>query len=82
MPPAARCTLSNGVVPERSPARVVVIEEDEMARAALGRVLQAAGFEPALYDSAEAFISLQPSALLRCLIVDVHLGGCPASIFR
>jgi FixJ family two-component response regulator len=60
---------------ERSPALVAVIEDDEIARAALGRVLQAGGFEPALFDSAEAFISSRPSAALRCLIVDVQLTG-------
>ena len=60
---------------ERRPALVAVIEDDQTARAALGRVLQAGGFEPALFDSAEAFISSPPTAALRCLIVDVQLTG-------
>ena len=60
---------------ERSPALVAVIEDDEIARAALGRVLHAGGFEPALFDSAEEFISSPPSAALLCLIVDVQLAG-------
>jgi FixJ family two-component response regulator len=63
------------MVDERSPALVGVIEDDQIARAALGRVLQAGGFEPALFDSAEAFISSRPPAALLCLIVDVHLTG-------
>ena len=54
---------------------VAVIEDDESARAALGRVLQAGRFEAALFDSAEAFISSRPSAALLCLIVDVQLAG-------
>ena len=54
---------------------VAVIEDDQIARAALGRLLQVAGFEPALFDSAEAFISSRPDAALLCLIVDVHLTG-------
>ena len=42
-------------------------------RKALGRLLQAAGFEPALFESAEAYIDAQPEAL--CVIVDVRLPG-------
>ncbi len=59
---------------QERPALVAVVEDDEIARAALGRVLQVGGFQTALYDSAEAFIS-SPSAELLCLIVDVQLGG-------
>ena len=60
---------------EPTPALVAVVEDDEFARAALGRVLQAGGFQPALFDSAEAFISSPPTAALLCLIVDVQLAG-------
>jgi FixJ family two-component response regulator len=60
---------------ERSPALVAVIEDDQITRAALGRVLQVGGFEPALFDSAEAFILSPPTAALLCLIVDVQLPG-------
>jgi FixJ family two-component response regulator len=59
----------------KSSGLVAVIEDDESARAALGRVLQAGGFEPALFDSAEAFISSGLNAALFCLIVDVQLAG-------
>ena len=60
---------------ESGPALVAVVEDDQIARAALGRLLQVGGFEPALFDSAEAFISSQPNPALRCLIVDVQLAG-------
>jgi FixJ family two-component response regulator len=60
---------------ERSPALVAVIDDDQIARAALGRVLQVGGFAPALFDCAEAFISSRPHAALLCLIVDVQLAG-------
>ena len=63
------------MVDERSPALVAVIEDDENARGALGRVLQVGGFETALFDSAEAFISARPHDALLCLIVDVQLTG-------
>jgi FixJ family two-component response regulator len=60
---------------ERRPPTVAVIEDDEVSRCALGRILRVAGFEPALYDSAEAFIAAPRTSSLRCLIVDVQLTG-------
>ena len=54
---------------------VAVVEDDAPSRAAMGRVLQAGGFEPALFDSAEAFLEASPAPAPLCLIVDVHLTG-------
>jgi len=54
---------------------VAVIEDDEISRHAIGRLLQAGGFEPALFDSAETFLSTPPSRDWLCLIVDVQLPG-------
>lgn len=53
---------------------VAVVEDDAPSRNALGRLLRAGGFEPALFDSAEAFIEAPPRAPL-CLILDVNLTG-------
>jgi FixJ family two-component response regulator len=57
------------------PPIVVVIEDDDGTRAALGRLLRAGGFEPALFDSAETFIASRLDRAPLCLIVDVHLTG-------
>jgi FixJ family two-component response regulator len=55
-------------------ARVVaVVEDDAAARKALGRLLQAGGFEPVLFDSAEAYIDAAPDPA--CVVVDVGLPG-------
>jgi FixJ family two-component response regulator len=54
---------------------VAVVEDDRAARAALGRVLQAGGFDPLLFDSAEALMASWPDDALLCLIVDVQLTG-------
>ena len=54
---------------------VAVIEDDDSARSALGRLLQAGGFEPELFDSAESFIDARPAGAWLCLIVDVQLTG-------
>ena len=53
---------------------VAVIEDDEVERRALGRVLQLAGFEPALFESAETYLASRPDHA-HCLIIDVHLTG-------
>ena len=55
------------------PLVVAVVEDDGPSRTALGRLLWAAGFEPVLFESAEAYI--EASAAPTCIIVDVHLPG-------
>ena len=60
---------------ERNPPLVAVIEDDEIERAALGRLLHVGGFGSALFESGEAFVASRPRAALLCLIVDVQLGG-------
>ena len=54
---------------------VAVIEDDDIARTALGRLLDAAGFEHALFESAEVFLASKQDRGWICLIVDVHLTG-------
>ena len=56
-------------------AVVAVIEDDGDARSALGRLLDAAGFDKALFESAEAFLASKPDREWSCLIVDVQLKG-------
>ena len=60
---------------ESSPGLVAVVEDDEASRSAIARLLQAGGFEPVLFDSAETFMASPPSRAWLCLIVDVHLTG-------
>ena len=57
------------------PPLVVVVEDDDMLRAALGRLLRTSGFEPALFDSAEAFLATPLNRAPHCVILDVHLTG-------
>ena len=57
-----------------SPSRLVaVVEDDDPLRKALGRLLKAGGFEPALFPSAEAFLEASLTPL--CLVLDVSLPG-------
>jgi len=53
---------------------VAVVEDDAIARNALGRLLNAGGFEPALFDSAETFMPERHREWL-CVIADVQLTG-------
>ena len=54
---------------------VAVVEDDQVSRQALGRLLMAGGFEAALFDSAESFIAAKPETSWLCVIVDVQLTG-------
>jgi FixJ family two-component response regulator len=60
---------------QSSAAHIAVIEDDDLERGALGRLLQAGGFEPDLFDGAETFIAARPTRRWLCLVVDVQLGG-------
>jgi FixJ family two-component response regulator len=60
---------------EKSSGHVAVIEDDELERDALGRLLQAGGFEPALFESAETFIASSQNLTWLCLVIDVNLPG-------
>ena len=56
------------------PSRVVAVVEDApAARIALGRLLTAGGFEPVLFESAEAYLDMLPDVL--CIVLDVRLPG-------
>ena len=57
----------------KPPVVVAVVEDDAPSRTALGRLLWAAGFEPVLFESAEAYIGA--STAPTCIVLDVHLPG-------
>ena len=58
-----------------STRHVAVIDDDDSARSALGRLLRAAGWYPVLFDSAERFLDGMRDHDWLCLIADVQLGG-------
>jgi FixJ family two-component response regulator len=57
----------------KPPVVVAVVEDDPPSRTALARLLRATGFEPALFESAEAYIEAAPTPT--CVVVDVQLPG-------
>ena len=54
---------------------VAVVDDDGSVRRALARLLDAAGFNPVGYSSAEGFLADATRARTDCLVLDVHLGG-------
>lgn len=54
---------------------VSVVDDDRSVRKALCRLIAAAGYSPAAYDSAEAFIEARAVQASDCVILDVHLPG-------
>ena len=53
---------------------VAVVDDFEALRVALGRLLRAAGYETALFDSAEAYLAAPPTNPV-CLVIDMNLRG-------
>ena len=54
---------------------VAVVEDDPASQKTLARVLRAGGYEAALYESAEEFLSCPPTSSPIGLLLDVHLSG-------
>ncbi len=54
---------------------IAVIDDDESLCRSLGRVLRAAGLQPILYPSAEAFPADAKHPRFDCLLLDIRLGG-------
>jgi len=54
---------------------VAVIEDDNSARSALGRLLLVAGWEPILFQSAETFLAAGSRDPWCSVVIDVQLSG-------
>jgi FixJ family two-component response regulator len=54
---------------------VAVVDDDDSFSRAIGRLLRAAGFEPLVHSSAEAYLQDTTRAPADCLVLDIHLGG-------
>ena len=52
---------------------VILVEDDDGLRVALGRVLRASGFATRAYGSAEALLQDVPAHAADCLVVDLEL---------
>src|SRR5215470_8040990 len=57
------------------PAPVAIIDDDESLCRSLGRLLRQSGFRPYLFLSAKDFLASPDRTGLRCLLIDIQLGG-------
>jgi RNA polymerase sigma factor (sigma-70 family) len=57
-------------------AVVHVIDDDALFRSAIGRILEAVGYQVSLYNSATQFLmQLRDKERLSCILLDVHMPG-------
>ena len=54
---------------------VAVIDDDPGILRSIGRLLEAYGYVPFEFESAEAFLDQQAKPAVACLILDIHLNG-------
>jgi len=54
---------------------VAVIDDDESLCRSLGRLVRLAGFHPVVFQSAEGFLASPERRSVRCLLLDIQLGG-------
>ena len=54
---------------------VAVVDDDERVCQSFGRLLRAAGLQPIMYPSAEAFLADTKQPRFDCLVLDVQLDG-------
>lgn len=54
---------------------IAVLDDEAPMRTALARLLRAHGFEVAVFDTGEAFLTAQASRHFDCLLLDLHMPG-------
>jgi FixJ family two-component response regulator len=54
---------------------IAIVEDDPSMCTALERLLRAAGFQVVAFPSAEEFLARSEQEQIRCLVLDIHLGG-------
>lgn len=57
------------------PVYVAVVDDDDNLCRSLARLLRAAGMQPVVYTSAEAFLADAKRPRFDCLVLDINLGG-------
>ncbi len=62
-----------GTIAATGPIRVAIIEDDERARQAIAFQLRTAGFEVAVYSSAEELLEVVDTIAFDCVVADIYL---------
>ena len=67
--------MSEASIKHSSKNYIAIVEDDESLCRSLARLLQASGYQPVTYHSAEVFLGDAKQPVIGCLIVDIQLGG-------
>ena len=67
--------MSEALINHPSKSYIAILEDDESLCRSLARLLQASGYQPVTYHSAEVFLDDAKQPVFDCLIVDIQLGG-------
>ena len=60
---------------DRAAVLVHIVDDDASLRSALSRLLGAAGYDVAAYDSADSFLQAQPADRPGCILLDMNMPG-------
>ena len=69
--------MGEALINHPSKSYIAIVEDDESLCRSLARLLQASGYQPVTYHSAEVFIGDAKQPVFDCLILDIQLGGMP-----
>jgi FixJ family two-component response regulator len=58
-----------------APVRIGIIDDDDLQCRSLDRLVRRAGFHAVIFRSAEDFLEAPERASLKCLLLDIQLGG-------
>ena len=67
--------MSEASIKHTSKSYIAIVEDDESLCRSLARLLQASGYQPVTYHSAEVFLDDTKHPVFDCLILDIQLGG-------
>ncbi len=56
-------------------AIIHVVDDDEMVRASIARLLEASGYQPVVYESGNSFLERLPSDQRGCILLDLQIPG-------
>lgn len=69
------CAPSSTLRKDVMAPRILVVDDDQPVRRALGRLFRAAGYEVELLTSAEEYLAREPVDLPACLVLDMRMPG-------
>jgi FixJ family two-component response regulator len=60
---------------DRTKLRVAIVDDDEIVRRALRRLIASLSFDPVEFSTGEAFLSALDVGIFSCALIDMHMPG-------